>query len=234
MPNRYVREGAIESEAVNSLGWLGEVFFRRLINRVDDFGRFSANVSLLRAKLFPLQLERVRDADIARLLAECEKAGLLFVYADKSKKPVLVVNKWENGRAKRSEYDPPPEDVRERMQTFVYSCKHELADSPDSDPDSDPDPDSDKTLVPPGGLNDPTFVAKWAEYVAYRRELRFKPLLKRSVVKQWAEMEEWGLPIAIAAIDRTITKQWQGIFHPSASKRTEDLFDRGGSPNLRV
>lgn len=94
MPNRYVREDEIESEAVNSLSWHDEVFYRRLWNRADDFGRFSANHSLLRALIFPLQLDRVRDADIPRLLAECEKAGLLFVYSV-AEKQFLVLNNWE-------------------------------------------------------------------------------------------------------------------------------------------
>ena len=60
MPNRYIREAAIESEGVNALSWQGEVFFRRLLNRVDDFGRFTASLALLRANIFPLQLDKVR------------------------------------------------------------------------------------------------------------------------------------------------------------------------------
>ncbi len=41
MPNRIIREGILTSEAVNSLSWEAEVFFRRLLSVVDDFGRLT-------------------------------------------------------------------------------------------------------------------------------------------------------------------------------------------------
>jgi hypothetical protein len=119
MPNRYVREGIIESEAVNSLSWMGEVFYRRLINRVDDFGRYTAHSALLRASLFPLQIERVREADMPRLLLECEQAGLLFVYTANGK-PILVLNKWEKGRAAASQYPAPPDQIAAKLDRLDY------------------------------------------------------------------------------------------------------------------
>ena len=148
MPNRYIRESAIESEAVNSLSWQAEVFFRRLLNRVDDFGRFTANPALLRASIFPLQLDRVTEADVQRLIEECEAAGLLFSYSHACKR-FIVMNKWEKGRAKESKYPPPDDDTIKRMQTYVYRCSHMFADVPDSDTDSDTD--SDKRQAPPAG-----------------------------------------------------------------------------------
>lgn len=122
MPNRYIREAAIKSRAVNSLSWQGEVFWRRLLNTVDDFGRYDADPELLRAQVFPRQLDRVREADISRLLAECEEAGLLFRF-EADQKAYLVMNQWEQGRALKSSYPPPPPDILERMRTHVYICK---------------------------------------------------------------------------------------------------------------
>jgi hypothetical protein len=142
MPNRYVREAAIQSEAVNSVDWQNEVFWRRLINRVDDFGRFTANHELLRASIFPLKLDRVRTTDIPRLLAVCEKAGLLYVYTVAGKQ-FLVMNQWEKGRAATSAYPEPPPDIIQRMQAFVYRRKQMHTDAPDSDSDSDTDANSD-------------------------------------------------------------------------------------------
>lgn len=122
MPNRYIREAAIRSRAVNSLSWQAEVFWRRLLNLVDDFGRYTAEPDLLLADVFPRQLAKVREADIPRLLAECEKAGLLFRFAAGGK-DFLVMNQWEPGRAKVSKYPPPPEEVCQQMQTYVYVCE---------------------------------------------------------------------------------------------------------------
>jgi len=152
MPNRYIRESAIESESVNSLSWQAEVFFRRLLNRVDDFGRFTANTALLRASIFPLQLDRVTEADVQRLIEECEAAGLLFSYSHACKR-FIVMNKWEKGRAKESKYPPPDDDTIKRMQTYVYRCSQMFAYVPDSDSDSDTDSDtdSDKRQAPPAG-----------------------------------------------------------------------------------
>jgi hypothetical protein len=142
MPNRYVREDAIESERVNALSWQAEVFFRRLINRVDDFGRFTASVPLLRASIFPLQLAKVSDKDVAKLVAECEQCGLLATYEADGKR-FLALAKWEQGRAKGSKYPPPPDDIRERLQTYVYKRGHSPANAPDSDSDSDTHSDTD-------------------------------------------------------------------------------------------
>jgi hypothetical protein len=142
MPNRYIREAAIKSEAVNGLSWQGEVFWRRLINLVDDFGRYTAHLKLLRADVFPLQIDKVSERDVVRLLAECEEAGLLFVYKDSAEKPYLAMNKWEKGRAHESIYPPPPENICERMKTFVYRGKQKYAAAPDSDSDSDSDSDT--------------------------------------------------------------------------------------------
>ena len=138
MPNRYIRESAIESERVNALSWHGEVFYRRLLNRVDDFGRYSANESLLRASIFPLQVDKVSTKDVTRLLKECQQVGLLFAYEVENKR-FLVINQWEKGRAKKSLYPSPPANICEHMKTHVYTCKHMSTDVPDSDSDSDTD-----------------------------------------------------------------------------------------------
>lgn len=132
MPNRYLRESYIESERVNALGWAAETFWTRLLVKVDDFGRTEANHKLLRAKLFPLKLDQVREADVQRHLAECEKAGLIRLYTCDGKS-FLQMERWERGRASVSKYPEPPTDSG--------VCKSPTTDSPD--PDSDTDTDSD-------------------------------------------------------------------------------------------
>lgn len=209
MPNRYIRESAIESEAVNSLSWQAEVFYRRLLNKADDFGRYTANHALLRASLFPLQLDKVREADIPRLIAECEKAGLLFAYVADSKQ-CLVINKWEKGRANTSHHPPPPANICERMQTFVYSRKHLQTDVPDSDSDPDTDTDSDQSSSETSEFDlfwqaYPRKVGKTAAKKAFlaisrRNPATFPPLLVSKAtqyaeaVKRWPPGEERFIP----------------------------------------
>jgi hypothetical protein len=150
MPNRYIRASAIESEPVNALTWQGEVFYRRLLNRADDFGRYTANTNLLRASLFPLQLDRVSVKDTKRLLDECAKVGLVFLYESQGK-PLLVMNKWEKGRALNSEYAAPPPEVMERMKTYVYRCLH-MSPTPTPTPTPVPDPVTDHNGLSPLGM----------------------------------------------------------------------------------
>ena len=95
MPNRILREGILDSEAVNKLGPQAELFYRRLMSVIDDFGRFDARPTVLRSRCYPLQLSSVREADISRWLAECQAAGLLSLY-DVDRKQYLARQKLIN------------------------------------------------------------------------------------------------------------------------------------------
>lgn len=204
MPNRWVREDAIESESVNAASWLAEVFWRRLLNRCDDFGRFTANLTLLRTKIFPLQMDKVSEADLARLLSECETVGLLFTYTGGDGKPYLALNKFEKGRAKSSKYPDPPEDVCKRMKTFAYRCMQTQTNAPTSDPDyrlptSDPDAEGER---PPDEAVIPT-VDEIANYcavgVGIPRDYCEDYHAKKTIRNGWivnGRMIQWRIEIA--------------------------------------
>lgn len=92
MPNRILREGILTSERIALLAWPEEVFYRRLMSIVDDFGRHEAGDQLLRAKLYPLQTDSVRAADIARWKAACLKAGVILCYEVNGKQYLAVLD----------------------------------------------------------------------------------------------------------------------------------------------
>ena len=104
MPNRILRDGIIQSERVDQLCWSAEVFYRRLHSVVDDYGRFYARPSLLRAACYPLKLDRVSDADIGKWLTECVTAGLVSVYQVSGKEYLEVQDFRQQIRAKQSKY----------------------------------------------------------------------------------------------------------------------------------
>ena len=81
MPNRILRDAILSSESVASLTWAEEVFHRRLMSVVDDYGRIEANPQLLRSRCYPLQTDTVRVKEITGWLAACQKAGLVLCYA---------------------------------------------------------------------------------------------------------------------------------------------------------
>jgi len=91
MPNRMLRDWT-DSEKVNRLTVHGERFFTRLIMKVDDYGCFHADSRLLKASLFPLQLDSIREADLLRWATECQKAGLIVLYESNSKKFLQIVD----------------------------------------------------------------------------------------------------------------------------------------------
>lgn len=96
MPNRIIREGILTSERVEQLDPPAEVFYRRLMSKVDDHGLYDARPSILRTSLYPLRVDRVREADIARWIAACEKAGVIALYQHDGKPFLQMLDtRWQ-------------------------------------------------------------------------------------------------------------------------------------------
>ena len=112
MPNRVVREGILSSHRVCALGWGAEVFYRRLLNVVDDFGRYYAEPVLLRSACYPLQIDKVRDADVLSWLSDAHAAKLLNIYEIEGKKFLQVIDFRQQIRAQKSKF-PAPESGTE-------------------------------------------------------------------------------------------------------------------------
>lgn len=105
MPNRIIREGWLESGRIDSLDAPAERFFLRLCLKADDFGRFHAAPQLLKSLLFPLK-EDIRNTDMSRCLAACEKAGLFHCYEVAGKRYLEINNFDQRLRAKVSKFPP--------------------------------------------------------------------------------------------------------------------------------
>jgi hypothetical protein len=93
MPNRVIREGFIDSEAVNSLNDASECFYHRLMLAADDAGRYDGRSEMLRSRLFPLKA-RLRPSDIDTHILDCLKQGLLMRYQWLNK-PFIQLMKWQ-------------------------------------------------------------------------------------------------------------------------------------------
>lgn len=105
MPNRILRDGILTSERIARLAWAEEVFYRRLMSVVDDFGRYYANPALLRAALYPLQIDKVSDSDIGKWLTACVNAALVRVYPASDGKRYLELQDFRQQlRAKGSRF----------------------------------------------------------------------------------------------------------------------------------
>lgn len=116
MPTRLLREGILTSDRVNLLDAAEEVFYRRLMSKVDDHGLYDARPSILRASLYPLKLDRVREADISRWIAACVKAGLIVLYEADGKQLLCLLNTSWDKRSK-PKYPLPPENICKQVLT---------------------------------------------------------------------------------------------------------------------
>ena len=106
MPNRILKESICRSEEIDSLSWLEEVLFYRLIVNCDDYGRFDARTKIIKGQCFPLK--DITEKDIDKALAKLSEVGLIVVYEAQGR-PVLQLITWEqhqNIRAKKSKYPP--------------------------------------------------------------------------------------------------------------------------------
>ncbi|MCC2632157.1 MAG: hypothetical protein K0S48_43 [Ramlibacter sp.] len=91
-----IREGILTSDRIDQLDPPSEVFYRRLMSKVDDHGLYDARPSILRSSLYPLRVDRVREADISRWIAACEKAGLIALYAHDGKPYLQMLDtRWQ-------------------------------------------------------------------------------------------------------------------------------------------
>ncbi len=158
MPSRILREGILDSDAVCSLTFPAEVFYRRLMSVVDDFGRFDGRSSVLRSRLYPLQIDKVREADIARWIAECVTAGLIALYAVDAR-PYILLHKADPPRSQTPKFPGPPTASpdtlgRSRLQPYTAVNGGTQPHTPvtysgsDSSADSDAGSDSQDSSEP--------------------------------------------------------------------------------------
>ena len=139
MPNRVLRPW-LDSEAVNSLTDQAEVFFVRLIQGADDFGRFHGSPMLLKSLLYPLKNKRA--ADMPRLVAACEKAGLIASYEVKGKRYIQILKFRQRLRKMKSDFPVPPPEI-------LALCEDDKATDDKQLPDNRPTIDRQTTVNRP-------------------------------------------------------------------------------------
>ncbi len=124
MPTRILREGILTSERVNQLSLEAELFYRRLMSVLDDFGRYDGRICLLRVACYPLRVDEISDKDVKKWLDEVEKIGLLSTYSVENK-PFLAVSSFnQRTRAKASKYPQPPDTCPSHDGHMTDTCQH--------------------------------------------------------------------------------------------------------------
>jgi len=124
MPNRILKDSICTSPNIDALSRDAEVFFYRLLVQCDDYGRMDARPAILRAKCYPLQIDKVAQDDVKRWLDELVRARLVVPYSVDGA-DFLQMRTWERHqqiRAKRSKY---PDMIADDI-----NCNHVIADAP--------------------------------------------------------------------------------------------------------
>lgn len=131
MPNRIIKESICTSGNIDALSNEAEIMFYRLIVNCDDHGRMDARPAILRAKCFPLRIDKVKDKDVERWLEELIGQGLLSIYEAKGNRymQLRTWTKHQQVRATRSKY-PGPDDDGSRLISSDISCNQPQADVP--------------------------------------------------------------------------------------------------------
>ena len=114
----------MRSPRINQLSQCGELFFRRLMSVVDDYGRTEAHPTLLRSSCYPLLIDKVTEDDVSAHLVECEQLSLLTTYMIEEKAFLEVTNFNQQIRAKQSKFPGPPKDAQHMRSTCIADAQH--------------------------------------------------------------------------------------------------------------
>lgn len=129
MAERRLLKDWTGSDRVNSISVHAERFFVRLIMKVDDHGCFYADPRLLKANLFPLLLDSIREADLTRWMAECQKSGLIVIYEIENKSYLQINDFGQRLRTKTQKF-PFPIDFQESVSRLSADCQQIVSNPP--------------------------------------------------------------------------------------------------------
>lgn len=211
MPIRMLRDWT-QSDKVDSICWQAEIFFIRLIMKVDDYGCFYADTRLLKANLFPLKLDKVREADILRWLAECQKAGLIVLYFHDKKKYLQIIDFKQRLDKAKAKF-PLPNDSMEVVNDFPAETEIETEIEKETETEAAAPGVGKKILENPFSKN---FLDQWAIWKEYKKkEFRFffKSIeSEQAAINELVNLSAGNEEKAVAIIHQSMAKGWKGFF----------------------
>ena len=114
MPNRIIKDSINESKGLSEVSFFAEDLYKRLITYADDYGRFNADCQIMRARLYPREIEIVSESDIEDALIELSGVGKVAFYTSYARKEIYgCLPKWsEHQRIRDSKNKcPDPDDT---------------------------------------------------------------------------------------------------------------------------
>lgn len=126
MPNRIIRESICTSDTIDQLSAEEERIFTRLLVNCEDYGRMEARPEIVRAKCYPLKVDKFSLLDIERMLVKLVEVGLIEIYENHGKRYLQFVTwvDYQQIRAEKPKY-PGPDDDDSVLISFDINCNQE-------------------------------------------------------------------------------------------------------------
>lgn len=228
MANRVIRDWT-DSERINSLSWQAEVLFTRLVMKADDYGSYHANIKLVKAALFPLRIDTVREADITRWMAECQKAGLIVFYTAESKPYLRIINFNQRMRNMKKRFPDCPPQVSSNSSNSPQSAASRGEPPLETEIETEIETESEKEV---SGKKPPDDVPKkedvtypftsenflyqwriWKDFKAKEHKFFYKtPQSEQAALNELITLAGGIEENAIAIIHQSMAKGWKGFF----------------------
>lgn len=125
MPNRILKESINESKGLSDVSQFAQDCFKRLITYADDYGRFNTDTEIMRARLYPRELEAVSTDDLLAGLTELVGVGKINLYAVSEARGEIFgyFPHWDEHqriRNSRTKYPDPGENINDwALRRFV-------------------------------------------------------------------------------------------------------------------
>jgi hypothetical protein len=114
--DRLIRGGILTSDKINALSWACECFYRRVLSLVDDYGNYDGRLEIIRSNAYPLKLNQVSTADIAKWLDESVSAGLISCYEVVDKSYLHLHDFNQRLKKYKRKFPPYPDEEKRREE----------------------------------------------------------------------------------------------------------------------
>lgn len=204
MPSRFLKPGLSTSEKFNSVSFEAQSLYVRLLNFVDDFGRFDARPSVIQGICFSVWNDQnpSKHISVSMVSALCQQLAdkkLLDIYETKPKtgeipKRFLQLTNWTERTRSASKW-PLPAECQQVAVSLPAECQHV-----DSLHRLTPSPSPSPSPTPPGAI-----APECQIYEAYPRKVG-KPKALTAIRKQ---IQKFGFDLVKAATER-FSAAWKG------------------------
>jgi hypothetical protein len=211
-----------------------------LLNWSDDEGYFMANPVLIKGQLFPFQDD---SKMIPRCLQDLSSVGWIELGTDTQGRDVgRVVNFLKHQRVDK----PRPSEIK-ASSTFLESSKIVPRIIQDASKEEGKGKDGNRKVTGKEcelcelPFSSEAFKGAWTDWVAFRKEIK-KPVTPTMAKAQLRQLGSLNERRAIAMIEHTIGKGWQGLreqegaaeMYPEPQERSEEIGEEDLAERLRL